>query len=244
VQDNSASLSLVSTKPGSRSQLQLPDGSRVWLNASSNLTYEKDFGKDLREVNLVGEAFFDVVKDPSHPFIIHTKVMDVKVLGTEFNVKSYPEDKLSEISLIRGRVELTVKNKNQDKVYLNPNEKIVVPNNVLDGETNLVNEKQNSQKKEIFSVQQVNYDKVDSTIIETSWVQNKLIFQQNETFREVAVKMERWYGVRIHFENEAVAQSRIFGSFTTETIDQALAALRESSKFNYRINGNEIIISP
>src|SRR6266705_1203492 len=80
--------SQVITKPGSKSQVQLPDGSTVWLNASSNLTYDKDFGKNLREVNLTGEAFFDVVKDPAHPFIIHTNVIDVKVLGTEFNVRA------------------------------------------------------------------------------------------------------------------------------------------------------------
>jgi ferric-dicitrate binding protein FerR (iron transport regulator) len=238
-----ASVSKVSTKPGSRSQLQLPDGSKVWLNASSILTYDEDFGKKLREVSLTGEAFFDVVKDPSHPFIIHTNVMDVKVLGTEFNVKSYPEDKSSEISVIRGSVELTVKNKSQDKIYLKPNEKIVVHNDVVEIEPGQSNQNQNPQKREIFSLQQINYNEIDSTIIETSWVQNRLIFQQNETFREVALKMERWYGVNIRFENEAVAESRVFGSFTTETIFQALDALKEGFKFSYRVNGNEIIIS-
>jgi hypothetical protein len=70
------------------------------------------------------------------------------------------------------------------------------------------------------------------------------VFQENETFREVAVKMERWYGVHIYFENEEVANSHIFGSFTTETVAQALEALKEGFKFNYRINGNTIIISP
>src|SRR6266404_8039455 len=128
-------LSRVSTKPGSTSQIQLPDGSVVWLNASSNLTYDKNFGKTFREVNLTGEAFFNVTKDPSHPFIIHTKVIDVKVLGTEFNVKGYPNDAYTETSLIRGSVEVTVKNRADEKHYLKPNEKISVANNMVNSVT-------------------------------------------------------------------------------------------------------------
>ena len=83
----------VSTQPGSKSKIQLPDGSTVWLNAGSKLTYTKDFGKEIREVTLIGEAFFDVTKMKEKPFIIHTSSINIKVLGTAFNVKAYPEDK-------------------------------------------------------------------------------------------------------------------------------------------------------
>jgi ferric-dicitrate binding protein FerR (iron transport regulator) len=231
-------LSQVTTKPGSKTQIQLPDGSIVWLNASSNLTYGKDFGKDLREVNLVGEAFFDVVKDPAHPFIIHTKVIDVKVLGTEFNVKAYPNDAYTETSLIRGRVEVTVKNRPGEKHYLNPNEKVTVANNILNEQPQTT-----AKSPTIIATQPLTYSHADSTIIETSWVENKLIFQENETFKDVALKMERWYGVHISFADEEVAKIRPFGSFTNETISQALDALRETFQFNYKMNGNEITIS-
>lgn len=245
-----STLSKVSTKPGSKTQIQLPDGSVVRLNSSSSLTYDKNFGKNIREVNLMGEAFFDVTKDSSHPFVIHTNVIDIKVLGTSFNVKSYPNDLNTETSLIRGKVEVTVKNRSNEKVYLEPNEKLVVANIANNSATlsktsiNPVVEpdKKVDVAKPVYSIQHLTYDH-DSTIIETSWVENKLIFQESETFREVAQKMERWYGVKIKFADDDVANIKPFGSFTNETISQALDALHESCGINYKISGNDIIIT-
>lgn len=243
-----STLSQVSTKAGSKTQIRLPDGSLVRLNASSSLTYDKNFGKNIREVSLAGEAFFDVTKDSSHPFVIHTNVIDIKVLGTAFNVKSYPNDPSTETSLIRGKVEVTVKNRSNEKVYLLPNEKLIVTNNTTMIDRAPVSKPEQPDHKTetlstpIYSVQHLTYNPADSTIIETSWVDNKLIFQENETFREVAVKMERWYGVKIKFADEQLGDIRLFGSFTTETINQALDALRESNGFNYKRSGDEIII--
>ena len=243
-------LSQVITKPGSRrTQIQLPDGSVVRLNSSSTLTYDKNFGKNIREVSLTGEAFFDVTKDSSHPFIIHTHVIDIKVLGTAFNVKSYPNDPSTETSLLRGKVEVTMKNRSNEKVYLEPNEKLIVANNGAIVNRALIDQpdqhvdKANVLSKPTYAVQPLTYYPADSTIIETSWIDNRLIFQENETFREVAAKMERWYGVKINFADEDVARIRPFGSFTNETIGQALNALHESFGFNYKISGNEITIS-
>jgi len=245
-----STLSQVSTKPGSRmTQIQLPDGSVVRLNSSSSLTYDKNFGKNVREVNLTGEAFFDVTKDSSHPFIIHTNVIDIKVLGTAFNVKSYPNDALTETSLIRGKVEVTVKNRAQEKIYLEPNEKLVVANdNSMMNKTSASQPERRTNKpdlsvKQIYSVQHITLNPVDSTIVETSWVDNRLIFQENETFKEVALKMERWYGVQINFLSEKVAGYRPFASFENETITQALDALKLGFKFNYKIEGNIITIT-
>src|SRR5437588_18774 len=81
------------TQNGSRTNLVLPDGTRVWLNAGSRITYDKNYGITLREVGLTGEAFFDVAHNSGKPFVIHTARIDIKVLGTRFNVKSYPLDK-------------------------------------------------------------------------------------------------------------------------------------------------------
>jgi len=244
-----ANLSQVTTKPGSKTQIRLPDGSVVRLNSSSSLTYDKNFGKNIREVSLTGEAFFDVEKDSSHPFIIHTNAIDIKVLGTAFNVKSYPGDANIETSLLRGKVEVTLKNRSNEKIYLNPNEKLVVANdNAFVSRTPANEPDKGDGKKAIsstptYAVRPLTYYPVDSAVIETSWVDNRLIFQENETFHDVALKMERWYGVKIHFADEEVARMRPFGSFTNETIDQALDALRESFGFHYKISGNEITIS-
>ena len=232
--------SQVTTKPGSKTHIQLPDGSTVWLNASSDLTYGENFGKELREVNLTGEAFFDVAKDPEHPFIIHTKVVDVKVLGTAFNVRSYPNDANTETSVIRGRVEVTVKNRENTKYYLKPNEKVIVANNVSASE---VANTGRQETKPLVAIQPLTRYHIDSSIIETSWVENKLIFQENETFRDVALKMERWYGVHITFVDPEVGEYRMYGSFTTETLKQALDALKIGFNFNYKMNKDEIIIS-
>jgi len=228
----------LSTKSGSPSKIQLPDGSNVWLNASSELTYDKDFGKNLREVSLTGEGFFDVVRDPEHPFIIHTKVIDVKVLGTQFNVKAYPEDSYTEASLIRGSLEVTVNNRPNEKHFLKPNQKVSVPNNI-----DRLSEKIGKTRPLIVAEPLTYYHMDSTTIIETSWVDNKLVFQENETFSEVALKMDRRYGVHIIFSDEEVGDQRIYGSFTEETIDQALDALREVFKFNYKKIGNDIIIT-
>lgn len=238
VSANARPVSLTSTKSGSPSKIQLPDGSSVWLNASSELTYDKDFGKNLREVNLTGEAFFDVVKDPERPFIIHTKVIDVKVLGTQFNVKAYPNDSYTEASLIRGSLEVTVNNRPNEKHFLKPNQKVSVPNNI-----DRSSEKIGKAKSLILTKPLTYYHTDSSTIIETSWVDNKFVFQENETFGEVALRMERRYGVHIIFEDEEIGDIRFYGSFTNETINQALDALKEISRFNYKINGSDIIIT-
>jgi transmembrane sensor len=245
-----ANLSQVTTKPGSRiTQIQLSDGSIVRLNSSSSLTYDKNFGKNIREVSLIGEAFFDVTKDSSHPFIIHTNVIDIKVLGTAFNVKSYPGDQNTETSLIRGKVEVTLKNRSNEKVYLNPNEKLVVANNSAFVNKTSVNQpgqrddKTDISSKLTYAVRPLTYYPVDSAIIETSWIDNRLIFQEGEPFKDVAQKMERWYGVKIIFADEEASGIKPFGSFTNETIVQALDALHESCGINYKISGNEITIS-
>jgi transmembrane sensor len=234
--------SQVSTKPGSKTQITLPDGSVVWLNASSNLTYGEHFGNKVREVNLVGEAFFDVVKDAAHPFIIHTATVDVKVLGTAFNVRSYPNDANTETSVLRGKVEVTVKNRENTTYYLRPNEKVIVANSVT---TSAEKKQQRIQQdvKPMVSIQPLTYYHADSSIIETSWVENKLVFQENETFREVALKMERWYGVHIQFADDQVGEYRMYGSFTNETIKQALDALKIGFNFNYRVNKDKIVIT-
>jgi transmembrane sensor len=233
----------VSTKNGSKTNIMLPDGTQVWLNAGSKLTYGKDFGTELREVTLSGEAFFDVVKDTAHPFVIHARNIDIRVLGTAFNVKSYPEDKTTETSLIRGRVEINIHNRPAEKIILQPNEKLIVaaePDSI-----------KSSPKPALVSatppprvvLSDVQYDEQESVIVETSWMDNKLIFR-DESFADLAVRLERWYGVEFVFTDPKLAALRFTGTFKGESLQVALRALKITGNFDYRIEQNTVIISP
>lgn len=249
----SADKSEVSTKYGSRTKLQLPDGTQVWLNSGSKLSYDKTYGNGLREVALSGEAYFDVVKNPSQPFLIHTSSIDIKVLGTAFNVKSFPGEKNTETSLIRGSIEVILHNHPAQKIILSPNEKLITANEApikeaVQHEANPVAAKQAAEKQAdrqdepIAQVSHLTYQPRDSTVIETSWMDNKLIFR-SESFQDLAIKMERWYGVSIRFADEAIKPKRLNGVFENETIQQALQALQLITPFNYKMNKGEILIS-
>lgn len=236
----------VSTRPGSKSMVKLPDGSTVWLNAGSKISYTKDFGKEIREVYLTGEGFFDVTKNKEKPFIIHTSSINIKVLGTAFNVKAYPEDKKTETSLIRGSIEVTIKNRPNDKIILSPSEKLIVENNqVLQNETlkpSTVKAVTPAAAAEpLVSINKLKYSVIDSTVAETQWVNNKLVFR-DESFEELAIRMERWYDVNIEINDPELKQERFNGIFEKETISQALEALRILIPFKYDQNGNTIII--
>ncbi len=241
-QSNSRSTQLVSkavavdsviTPNGNRSQLLLPDGSRVWLNSGSTLRYYA-FSGNTREVELVGEAYFDVVKMPEKPFIVHAEGVNIKVLGTAFNVRCYPEDKNIEATLLHGAISVTHKNDPDKKtIFLKPNQKLSISKTfTLAG---------NSVNHVPYNV-----DDLDSTIqpaqlLETAWVYNRLEFK-NSDFRTLASKMERWYNVKIVFADENVQQLRFVGSFEKETVKEALSALQSVADFSYEIKNTEINI--
>lgn len=224
----------VSSPLGSKTKLVLPDSTIVWLNAGSKLTYNEHFGATNRNTTLTGEAFFDVKKS-AVPFIIHANTVQIKVLGTAFNVRAYPDEKTTETSLIRGRVEITLDKKPERQFILEPNEKLIVSNKPDEIKTKIQNNDPLVVLKQLTRT-------VDSTIVETSWVHNELIFQ-DEDFHEIAMKMEKWYGVAIEFKDEKIANERLTGTFTTETIGEALAALQVSTKFHYSIKGNLVTIT-
>ncbi|RYZ31999.1 MAG: FecR family protein [Sphingobacteriales bacterium] len=194
------------TKPGSKTSLVLPDGSRVWLNADSKLTYGSGYGKTDREVHLTGEAYFDVKKDSARPFLIHTTNMDLKVLGTKFNVKSYPGEATSEAALISGSLEISLTARNKQKIVLLPNEKLVVANKSPD---NLKTTSKLTLTLPLISIKNITrFERDDRIIVETSWIQNKLAFQ-DEKFSDIALKMEKWFAVPIMIEDSALPESLI-----------------------------------
>jgi ferric-dicitrate binding protein FerR (iron transport regulator) len=232
---------------GSKTRTILPDGSTVWLNAGSRIVYA-NFNGPVREITLEGEAYFDVVSVTSatshqkKPFIVHAGSIDIKVLGTAFNVKSYPEEKTIETTLIRGLVQITRKGDHKGApVYLHPNEKIVLPVSSPDAGT-AGTPATATQNQPVL--QQIVH--IDSTIkenehIETAWVYNRLEFR-GDNFEQLALKLERWYNIRIYFEDDAVRQLVFNGSLQNETVEQAFMALKEVALFNVSITNNEVFI--
>lgn len=236
----------VSTKNGSRTKMKLPDGTDVWLNAGSKLTYGENFDGKTREVNLTGEAFFDVVHNAEKPFIIHTSKIDVKVLGTQFNVKAYEGDKTTETSLIRGSVEVFLKKDPGKKYLLHPNEKLVLENEAFaKEETRTAQSTQQAGTSAMLTeppvvIRQLSYYNEDQNV-ESSWTRNVLSFD-DEQFSEVAKKLERWYDVTVNFKNKYWEKKHISGSFESESLEQAMEALKYSTGFSFKINQKTVTI--
>jgi transmembrane sensor len=228
------------SRAGERKSFQLPDGSKVMLNAGSTLTMAQDFNTNSREITLEGEAFFDVSHNPGKPFIIHTATMNIKVLGTVFNVKAYPSDKTAETSLLKGSVEITMKNDAKKKIILRPNEKIVLPNLVTE---NKQAEKSTPKKvaaaKLDYTIAALTY--IDSAVKEVSWTENRLAFTEN-SFEEIAPVLERWYNVTITIEDEAVKQYEFTATFDQKNIIEILNYLQMTRQFDYIIEKNNQII--
>lgn len=234
---------VVATRKGSKSNIQLPDGSTVWLNADSKITYDENFGDSFREVALTGEAYFDVVKDERHPFIIHTTTIDIKVLGTAFNVKAYEAESNTETTLIRGSVEVTLRNSPEKKIILKPNEKLRVNNTGLEYVTGT---EPTSHKPVVddlnMVVGKVHYQKKDSSALETLWVKNKLAFDA-ETLEEAMRKIERWYNVSVQIMvDESMRSTQYSAIFDNENLSEVMEALRITGNFSYSINKDIVTI--
>jgi ferric-dicitrate binding protein FerR (iron transport regulator) len=232
----------VSTKPGSKSKLQLPDGTQVWLNGDSKITYDENFLGDFREVQLTGEAYFDVAKDKEHPFIIHTQTIDLKVLGTAFNVRSYANEKNTEASLIHGSIEITVKNNPDKKIILKPDEKLIIQN-ALGQEKTVPGKKIVKQDQPLMVLDKIHFKDKDSSATEIMWVKNKLAFDK-ESLEDIASKIERWYDVKVIITDDRLKESEYSGVFTDETLPEVMEALQLTGNFKYAINKKEIIIKP
>ena len=234
-------LEIQQTPKGGKSTITLPDGTKVIMNADSKLQFPNFFEGPTREVYLTGEAFFDVIHNANIPFIIHTGRMNIKVLGTEFNVKSYPGDSTSETTLIHGLIEVTLMNRPDDRIILKPKEKLIVSNSVFEKASSEIKKTSSAHSVELL-ISNLHYiSKSDSAVVETSWVDNKLVFQ-DESFSNLAEDMGRKYDVNIQFSNDATKHYRFTGIFQKETIAEALNALQLTEKFNYKIEGTTVTI--
>jgi transmembrane sensor len=233
-----------------RSRMVLTDGSSVTLNSDSRLKYPANFAGPSREVYLTGEAYFTIQKDPEHPFIIHTNKMTIRVLGTSFNVRCYPDDDAMEATLIQGSIEVTFPDRPADKIILKPTDKLVIRNDVAGliagRRDDLVDslDRGGSRKMAVDSTGSpvsagghtnyaltglTYYKNQPQTIVETSWMDNKLVFN-GEELQAVARRMERWFGVSIVIDKDELKTMPFTGLFQNETIDAALYALQLSEK--------------
>ena len=231
---------------GSRSKIQLPDGSSVWINSGSKLTYGKTFTGNTREIKLDGEAYFEVVRDPEHPFIVHTSGIDIKVLGTAFNVKAYDVEPTIEATLVHGSIEVIKKDQqNGSKIMLKPHEKLIFSKytepDKRDQRANVVVTSRDTDASFIM-IKALRKNIADTDIVETAWVYNKLVFE-DERFEDLAQRMEKWFNVKIIIGNDKLKNSKVTGTFINETIEQAMRELQFLLPFNYSMKGNEIMIT-
>lgn len=228
-------------KPGAKSRLLLPDGSIVWLNSGSRIAYPANFTDSIREVELEGEAYFDVTKDAGRPFIVRTSDINIKVLGTAFNVKCYPEDHKTEATLISGLVQVSRNSGEQQQVLLlHPHEKVVI-NRIPESSSDHTNTPLTIAATDSMTVKYLKKNAADTAMAETAWVYNKLVFD-GENFREIADEMERWFNVKIVFHDPTIEGYRFHAKFENEHINEVLSALRLSLPFTFKIDNNEVNI--
>lgn len=208
---------IVTVPVGQRVNLQLPDGTSVWLNASSEIIYPAYFSGSTREIHLNGEAYFEVEHNASKPFIVHTETFDIKVLGTKFNVEAYKGMEGFTTALMEGSVEVTDR-KNKDKsVRLYPAQKVAFRNGEL-------------CKSPID-----NYDVY-------RWREGLICFKEVR-FADLMRQLEKNYGVRILINNEAVKEKVFSGKFrTTDGIDNALRLLQKEGHYTFEWDENKTTV--
>jgi transmembrane sensor len=200
----------------------LYDGTKVWLNADSRLTYPSDLGKrETRDVYLEGEAFFDVAPNASKPFIVHTASIRIKVMGTSFNVKSYKTAKTVETALVEGKVRIEQSNvagKRIGDVELKPNQLAV-----FDKESKVINIKEIVAEKS------------------GAWKEDRLVFDA-QPMDYVILQMEKWYGVDIHISNEENLSCRLTASIEDESLGEILKLIEASHNVAFRIEGTDVFM--
>ena len=203
---------------GSQSRVVLPDQSVVWLNAGSSVKYAENKEKRVRELQLKGEAYFDIAPDTTKPFIVKTEKMDIRVVGTSFNVKAYDDDEMADVALVSGKVDVMIGSRSEN-IRLEPNQKLA-----LNKETN---------------------DALVTTVYGPdyyAWKEGNLRFSE-QPFSTIAKDMERAYNVKIKIESELLKSEVFSGSFTKHhLIDDILKEIDVDNKYTWTQNGNQYTI--
>ncbi|MBN1987695.1 MAG: FecR domain-containing protein [Prolixibacteraceae bacterium] len=206
------------SSPNEIKEVVLSDGTKVWLNASSALLAAEPFEEDNREVRLTGEAYFEVAHNPEKPFVVTTVGLKTKVLGTHFNIVSYPHEKQQEILLYEGKVELVDNNNVRNNVIIHPGQQAYF----------------NNQQKNF----QVRKTELGSPAV---WRDGVLRFYDEE-LNHIAVTLERRFQTRILIKDEQVGKLRYTANFEEESLSKILQLLNEAHEFVYYETENGIII--
>lgn len=210
----------LSVPNGKRFQLELSDGTSVHLNAGSSLRYPINFlSEGSRQVFLSGEAYFDVTEDKTTPFLVNVDELDVKVLGTEFNISAYKEDSNINIVLVKGSVSLSSQGDLQEE-----------PTNLVPG-----------QKGSFGNISKnISVDRVNTEIY-TSWMNGHLVFRE-VSFDNILTKLERHYNIEIENRKMDLGNEVFNASFNNVDIEKALSFFNDTHEINYTIENNKIII--
>jgi len=207
---------------GKRFEIKLSDGTNVHLNAGSSLKYPVKFIEgENREVFSEGQVYFDVTKDENHPFVVTTDKISVRVLGTQFSVSSYTEDKEVSTVLVEGSVSIYDNNKSyspETATLLNPGFKADW-----------------NKKEGRIKIQEADIE------MQTAWIDGKIIFR-HVPFENIVKKLERHYNVEIINNNKGFSKDLITASFDVETIEEVFKVINEIHPINYKIESNKIVI--
>ncbi|GHU54589.1 anti-sigma factor [Bacteroidia bacterium] len=216
--DEAMAMQTISVPAGQRVSLSLSDGTRVWLNARTTLTYPVSFNHKERTLALDGEAYFEVAKDMTRPFVVHTSKGTVEALGTTFDVEAYASKDEFETTLIQGSVRVQADNSPiEEAVMLTPD------------------------KKTIWRDGKLLVEQVDD-YTPYRWIEGLICFR-NESFMNMMKAFEKYYGVNIRLKNQFVSNNSYTGKFRhTDGIDYALRVLQKDIRFKYvRDDENQII---
>lgn len=205
---------------GKRTEITLADGTRIWLNSGSQLTYPSTFAKDTREVYLSGEAFFDVKEDKTKPFLVITKEVKIKVLGTRFNVSAYSEDNITQAVLVEGKINIGKNSLLARTENLNPGEKMTF-----------------DSKREMFSREEVDVNDY------TSWINGYLVFR-NEPTTEVLKKLERYYNKTVVVEKSLEGNTFSGKLDLKEDIAEVLDIIAFASGVKITVDHDTIKVNP
>ena len=212
----------VVTQLGERSQVVLPDGTKVWLNSSSSVEYVAPFFSRQRRVKMEGEAYFEVEHDRRAPFVVSTNGLDVEVLGTRFNIRNDDNEHRVTTVLLEGAV----------KAYASGDEKAAV--------------RLRSSQQLVFDTRTGAMRLTDEPSADRSinWIDGRFCFE-HDTFAEIVAELKRYYNVDIRFMDEALRSERFSGDFRVEDgIYHIMSVLQLTYKFTYKVVGNDIEIYP
>ncbi len=203
---------------GQKINIQLPDGSKVKLNAGSKLIAPDQFIGDYREVKLEGEAFFEVIEDKDHPFIITTTDLEVRVLGTAFNVSAYPDEEKITVAVDRGKVSVS---------------------SIRDRESGFIIEENEMATRHISSngLIKTSFDRKEIL----SW-KDKILYFENASFDQVIRTLQRWYGVEFEILTEIDSKKDFTGEYQDKSLDSVMKGIAFIYDFDFYINNNKVII--